>query len=414
MDTRKAEHDLLISLCFLVVVPVLYIFRLADTNTFTSWKWVFSETVFIRTLLLLIPAMAGAYVLSRRPLHGSSRYMALFILSFISILPLWGQPETILDASRYFLQAKSLKEYGILHFFTEWGREVRVWTDLPMVPLLFGLVFSWLGEARIFIQVLNTTLFALTAVLICLIGKRIWDEDTGRHAGILLMGSPYLLLQVPLLLVDVPTMFFMALSIYAFLCGIQQGGTVRIMASGLAITAALFCKYSTWPMLLIIPVISALFLKNDPKTILKRTLAVLLVAGLFTGAIVAVRADFILEQIVLLRTYQWSGLTRWREGPFSTFFFQIHPFITCLAVYGAYCAFRQKDARFLIAGWFLFAVLAFRMTRIRYMIPLLPLFVLMASYGLNRDKRCRQQDVHKLMHSRQLSCRSIHCLSSLP
>ncbi len=384
MDNRKLEHLILIFLCFLVIVPVLYIFRFADTNTFTSWKWVFTDKVFLRTVLLLFPALAGAYALSRKPLQGPQGYMVLFFLSFAATLPLWGQPETILDASRYFLQAKALKEYGAIYFFREWGRAITAWTDLPLVPFIFGLVFSWIGEARVYIQALTSMLFSLTVVLTCLIGKKIWDEETGLHAGMLLLGIPYLLVQVPLMLVDVPTMFFMALSVYLFLCSLQEGGTCRAIASGLAITMALFCKFSTLPMLLIVPVMPFIFFRENLKTAIKRTLAVLLVAGLFSGTLIASNRDILLEQIMLLKTYQLPGLSRWGEGFVSTFLYQIHPFITCFALYGTYRAIRQKDARFLIAGWFMIAVVFLRVTRIRYMIPLFPLFVLMASYGLNR------------------------------
>jgi uncharacterized membrane protein (GlpM family) len=51
-------------------------------------------------------------------------------------------------------------------------------------------------------------------------------------------------------------------------------------------------------------------------------------------------------------------------------------------------AAREKDTRFLVAGWFVVIVLLLQIKRIRYIIPLFPLFALMASYGLNeiRDK----------------------------
>jgi 4-amino-4-deoxy-L-arabinose transferase-like glycosyltransferase len=216
---------------------------------------VFPETGFLRVFFLLIPALLSAYALSRLTLSGPRAYAFLFILSLASVLPLWTEPEAVLDAARYFIQAKSMKEHGAGFFLKEWGNAVHAWTDMPLVPFLYGLVFSWIGEARVYIQALNSCLFALTVLLTYLLGKRLWDEETGLHAGILLMGIPYLLTQVPLLLVDVPTMFFLTLSIFCFLRAAEQGGLAWTAGSALAICAALFPSirpgrcfpYRLWP-----------------------------------------------------------------------------------------------------------------------------------------------------------------------
>lgn len=47
-----------------------------------------------------------------------------------------------------------------------------------------------------------------------------------------------------------------------------------------------------------------------------------------------------------------NTLTRWQEGYTSSFFFQIHPFITITALYGIYLSKRNRDLRFLIAACF--------------------------------------------------------------
>lgn len=392
MSIRKIEHVLLISICFLIVIPALYIGRSADTNTFTSWRWVFSETGMLTPFFLLIPAVLCAYALSRLLLKASPAPTVLCVLSIASIIPLWAQPESVIDASRYFTHAKSLKEFGVSYFFREWGNTIPAWTDMPLVSLLYGLLFSWFGESRISIQAFNTVLFALTVLLTFNIGKKLWNEETGWNGGILLIGIPYLLLQVPLMLVDVPAMFFLTLSIYTFLNVVLKGGAHRAISAALALFGALFSKYSTSPMLLIIPLISALFVKTEPKKILARSIPVLLSAGAIAGAVIAVRTDLFLEQMHLLKTFQLPGLSRWQEGFASTFLFQTHPFITGFSLYGIYRAVREKDKLFLIPGWFFIILALLHITRARYIIPLFPLFVLTASYGLNaiRDSGIRK------------------------
>lgn len=375
-----------ISFVFLLALPLLYIFRFADNNTFTSWRWVFSRTGILQAFMFLLPALFCAYALSRLRFSGRHAAAFIYILAFASIIPLWQEPESIIDASRYFVQAKSLREYGIRYFLDQWGNAIHAWTDMPLVPFLYGLIFAAFGEARLFIQLFNTSFFALTAVLTFLIGKKIWDEETGLHAGLLLLGIPYLLTQVPLMLVDVPTMFFLTLSIYAFLHAVEKGGLRWTAAASLAICMAVFSKYSTWLMLSVIPVISAVLIRRDPKKILGRMSSILLMSGLLTGVLILLRYDFIRDQIIILRTYQWSGLSRWQEGFLSTFLYQTHPFVTILALCGLYRAIRERDIRFLIAAWFAVLVLVFQIKRIRYIIPLFPLFGLMAAYGLQLIK----------------------------
>jgi len=392
IDVRRNEQILLIAFCALILIPLLYIGRLADDNTLTSWKWVFPATGILQVFFVLVPALLCAYALSRLRFAGVRAYAFLLALSILSVLPLWQAPETVIDASRYFVQAKHLSEYGAPYFLSEWGGNIHAWTDLPLVPFLYGLIFRWLGEERIYIQIFNTLLFALTCMLTLAIGKKLWDEETGLNAGLLLLGIPYLLTQVPLMLVDVPTMFFLTLAIYAFLNVAEKGSAPWTGASSVSLLAALLAKYSAWLMLSVIPVISLVFIAGGRNKLLGRLGAVLLIAGLVAAAILWFRFDLFREQVLILATYQWSGLGRWREGYVSTFLFQSHPFLTLLALVGIYRAIRAKDGRFVVAGWFAVLVFLLQIKRIRYVIPLFPLFALMAAYGLNafRDAGVRR------------------------
>jgi len=124
----------------------------------------------------------------------------------------WKEPEVIVDASRYFTQAKHLELDGLGGFVRGWGREIPAWTDLPLVPALYGFVFRTFGETRVAVQAFTTLLFAGTVLLAFRTGKALWDEEVGFAGGALLLAIPYLLTQVPTMLVDVPTMFFLTLA----------------------------------------------------------------------------------------------------------------------------------------------------------------------------------------------------------
>ena len=383
---NKLATTLVTAALFLFLFILLFLLRAHDDNSLFSWAWVFAAADASRIYLFLTTSLAIAFVLSQKPVPEHYRSSVLAILSFAAALPFWGQPETIVDASRYFTQAKHLEVYGIVSFLKEWGRDLQAWTDLPLVPFLYGMLFKLFGEHRLVVQMFTTALFSLTTVLTFLIGERLWNRDVGFSAGLLLLGMPYLLTQVPLMLVDVPTMFFLMLAIFTFVDAMDRGGPVRSLLSVTAIVLVVLSKYSAWFMLSVLVI--ALIVRGLRRTgtgdrlPLKRGLAILLVAGAVAGAVLLLNYDVVREQVILLREFQRPGLTRWHESFLSTFVFQIHPVITASALVSLVVAFRKRDASYLIIFWLILLAVLFQITRIRYLLPVFPLLALMAGYGL--------------------------------
>ena len=391
----KIDFILLIFFFTLITFPLLYLFRALDDNTLTSWRWVFSGMSIELVFGMVLGGLAIALLLSAIPLPERRYPPVLFLLSFCAVMPLWGVPEVLLDTSRYFLQAKQVSVHGSGYFFQEWGSGISAWTDLPLVPFFYGMIFKYLGESRIYIQLFTTLLFSLTVVFTYRIGATLWDEETGFTGGLLLLGIPYLMTQVPLMLVDVPAMFLLTLSTYTFLVAVEKGGIHRILLSAFVIFLAVLSKYSLWLMLLVLPVIPFSAWRSCGKAAFSRSAVILTIAGILSGTVLLAAYDTVRDQIHLLRTYQWSGLQRWQESFVSTFFFQSHPFISILALFGMYRAVRKRDGKFLIPAWFAVFVFSLQVERIRYLLPLFPFFSLMASYGL--------QQVQKLQVKRFIS-----------
>jgi hypothetical protein len=337
--------------------------------------------------LLLIPGIISAYALARVSLFERGPIVFLFLFSFVTTAIFWTEPELIMDASRYFTQAKHLEVYGIEYFIREWGKDIAAWTDLPAIPFLYGLVLKCFGENRIVIQVFTTLLFSGTLVFTYLIGKTLWNEEIGFSAGMLLLGMPFLLTQVPLMLVDVPTMFFLTLSIFTFMKALDQGGVPMIVLASFALFFTFFSKYSTWIMLSVLSIILLVYSKKESKATFRRSVAVIFLSGFLIGAVAILKFDVISEQIRLLLSYQKPGLERWGESFISTFFFQIHPFITLAAAYSLFAAFKKRDLNYIIIGWLVVLVFVFEIKRIRYILPVLPLLALMAGYGLQKIER---------------------------
>lgn len=389
---RRQEQLILVAFLSVLLFPILFIFRALDDNTLTRWQWVFSSADIPVVLSLVLVAVAASLFISH--IRVPERYFLLLlgILSFSICVPLWSIPELILDASRYFIQAKYLELFGIRSFLLEWGSAVPAWTDMPVVPLIYGVTFKLMGEFRLSVQLMTTAIFSLTVVHTYLIGKQLWDSHTGLHAGLLLMAIPYLLLQVPLMLVDVAVMFFVSGAIYHSMQALSHGGLARTVFASLFIVLAAFSKYSAAPMLCIIALFPLAGMGVPKRVLLLRALGVFVPAAFLGMIIVVAYQDVLREQLVLLRTYQVPALPKWGESFVSSFLFQSHPYLALLSAIAVFKAIRTRERKFLIPAWFLILVLLFQVHRIRYILPLFPLFAIMASYGLHifRDEEVRR------------------------
>lgn len=376
----------LLTLCALFT---LYLFRGWDDNKLTSWQWVFSDGDLAKLAVVLPGAVLVAYGLSTAPLPGRRPALLLFVASFLLAAPFWSEPEVIVDAARYFTQAKHLRLHGIGFFLREWGREIPAWTDLPLLPFLYGVILSVGGEGRLPIQLFTTLLFSGTVVVTYRLGQALWDESVGFYGGALLLGVPYLLTQVPLMLVDVATMFFLTFAVLAASRAIEGGraGWMVLAAGGVALAA--LSKYSAWLFLSVGVVVVLVHARRGPAAVLGRAGLVALAAGALVGAVVLPKLDVVGEQLALLRGYQLPGLLRWRESFASTFLFQTHPLLTVAAAGSVAAALRRRDPKYAILAWPVALVLLLGVERIRYLLVAFPMVTLMAAYGL-REIRSEQ------------------------
>jgi hypothetical protein len=380
-DTVRLQC-VLVSLVALAVVATLFVFRHIDDNRLVSWQWVYGAHDLWWLLLALVLALPFAYLLASLSWTGRGAPALLGVTAFAFSTLFWSAPETIVDAARYFAQAKFLEQHGFAAFLAQWGHEVPAWTDLPLIPFLYGVAFSVVGETRIAIQGLTALLFAGTVVLTFRIGATLWDRATGATAAVLLLAMPYLWTQLPLMLVDVPTMFFLTLAVAVLIAAIERGGVALLAAAIMALAAALLAKYSAWLVLAVLPALLFHRARFGAPMVLARAAVVALGALMLVGGFLLWKADVIAGQLSLLWSYQIPALGRWEESLASTFLFQIHPFIAVAALAAVAIAIRRRDTRLLIPGVLVLAVLALEIKRARYVIIILPMLALVAANGL--------------------------------
>jgi 4-amino-4-deoxy-L-arabinose transferase-like glycosyltransferase len=389
---RNRFSTIVIACLIGIVIPLVqYYFRRFDDNPFTGWYLIFLTTP-RSNVLLLFSSVILAFAFFRIP-FSLSRPLFLFLACFVATVFFWSVPEINTVSARYVTQAKNLEIYGISYFLKEWGHGIQAWMDLPAVPFFDGIIFKAFGESRVCIQLFTAFLFGMTAVVTYFIGKSLWDEETGFYGGILLLGIPYLIIQTPLMLLDIHTMFFLTLSIYLYIRALETGGLTAVIVATGALFIAFFCKYSVWPMLSVLPVISLVYYfrreNRGRREILRTSLCVFLLSLLLVGIPILLKFDVLVYQIKLMFSFLRPSLGRWTENFSSIYLFQIDPVITVAAVVSVILAAWKRDLKYLVVFWLPFLAVFFKIKRIRYILPVFPMLTLMAAQGLvslrNRD-----------------------------
>lgn len=363
--------------------PLLVVLRRLDDNSLTSWGWALEGRNLIGLWGLHLAAVCAAVILSRRALPDRWRLAATVLAAFTAGVALAGEPEVVIDASRYFVQAKYLELFGPFVFLRDWGGVLPAWTDLPLPAFLYGTIFRFFGEHRLPQQIFASGLFALTLFATARIGGLLWDARTGARGALLLLAIPCLLVHVPLLLADVPAMAAVTLALWALLETIERGGSRRLASAALALAAALLAKYSTWVLLGaafgIILLLEAI--RGRWASVVRGA-----VAG-FLGALAIVffalaKPDLVQRQLALLAGFQWEGLRRWSESYLSTLLFQTHPLLAVAVLAALWRGWRARDSRVLVAAVVPLVLIVLGVRRSRYLLPAFPMIALLAARGL--------------------------------
>ena len=144
-------------------------------------------------------------------------------------------------------------------------------------------------------------------LLTYLLGSELWDEITGLYGAALLLGMPYLLSQVPLMLVDIPSMFFLSLAVYITLIAVKTASLPWFVMALISIILALLSKYSTWLMLSVLAIVAISYRSGSWANLCKQMLYLLFAISVFLSALLLWKYDAVVNQFVLLMTYQLPG-----------------------------------------------------------------------------------------------------------
>jgi 4-amino-4-deoxy-L-arabinose transferase-like glycosyltransferase len=128
----------------------------------------------------------------------------------------------------------------------DWG----YYSKPPMIAWMISLATSMFGDSSIVLKSISILIHPLTATVIYLITKTLFDEKTALYAGILFFTSPAVSLSSLIISTDVVLLFFWSLTLYMFILAVNHDKLIYWILGGILGGLGLLSKYN---MILFIP-----------------------------------------------------------------------------------------------------------------------------------------------------------------
>lgn len=150
-----------------------------------------------------------------------------------------------IDPNLYFDEAY----YWVWSQNFDWG----YYSKPPMIAWVISLATSLFGDSSLILKSISILIYPLTATVIFLCAKTLFDEKTALYAGVLFFTSPAVSLSSMIISTDVVLLFFWALTLYMFILALKYDRLIYWIAGGVFGGLGLLSKYT-----MILFVISAL------------------------------------------------------------------------------------------------------------------------------------------------------------
>ncbi len=300
------------------------------------------------------------------------------------------------DEENSFKAATILATEGVRPFFDQYAKIdwLGRWHP-PLTPVLYGFALRLFG-VNLFVMRLVTLVLATTTVIITyLIGRQLYDRETGLVGTFLLLSFPLYLRQGTVAMTDLPVTFFFALTMLLVFYLVQKPTYWLAVVTGLILGAGFLTKYT---MVFIGPVLLSYFVVN---TQFRRRILYLMVTGLVASIVMAGWFGYA-YQIGVLTHQETNIITEFEPAYFLTTSDGIKwlldsiltKFTSALGVYNLplialglwYLARRRRQADLLILLWFAIVslILLFTMPDHRYFMPTFPAIALLMAQGLKK------------------------------
>jgi 4-amino-4-deoxy-L-arabinose transferase-like glycosyltransferase len=350
-----------------------------------------------KLIILFTFSFVLAYYISKINFEFKSHLnpIILFIIPFFLAALFWTIPEVNPDTTRYFRYAKYLEQFGLVQFIKDWGDSLWVHTDSIFPPLTYGIIFRIFGELRFNIQLLTSFMFAFTSVCTYYIGKHLFNERVGFYAALILATMPHLLCQVPLMLVDTFTIFFITLSVLLFIIAIKPSSShhlIWIIFTALSIILTFLSKETSALVFIgVFPTLALIFSYSKTgfdKGVFLRGISTILLSVLFGLPMFILKHEVFMTQSMGSLGRRALSLAP-KFSPYAVYpvslLYQVGFVVILLAIFSFFTFVYKRNWVYVsLLAWTVIPFFVLMNTRIRYLMIIYPAIALMASITLDK------------------------------
>ncbi len=132
----------------------------------------------------------------------------------------------------------------------------------PLFQLILSFMFAVVRAQPFVLPLISIVFSCLTIVLVFLLGKMLYSSREGLYAVLLFVSTEFFLFFSRSGLSESTFLFFFIAAVFFFFRGLKHDSTRYFLLSGLFTTAALYTKYSAFPLLVIFFIIGILKTKT--------------------------------------------------------------------------------------------------------------------------------------------------------
>lgn len=300
------------------------------------------------------------------------------------------------DEENSFKAATILATQGVGAFFAQYAKIdwLGRWHP-PLTPVLYGFALRLLGTNLLVMRLVTLVLAVATTIITYLIGRQLYDRETGLIGAFFLLSFPLFLRQGTVAMTDIPVTFFFALTMLLVFYLVQKPTYWLAVGAGLCLGAGFLTKYT---MVFIGPVLLSYLAVNAQ---FRRAILYLMVVGLVAGIVMAGWL-FYASQLNVLSHQQTNIVTEFEPAYFLVTLDGIKwlidsiltKFTSALGVYNlpliavGFLALvqRRRQADLLILLWttVVSIILVFTLPDHRYFMPTFPAIALILAHGLKK------------------------------
>ncbi len=390
-------------LLMMMLLQLVWLASIWLSGASTNWLRLTIIAVYTIAVGIIVKALPAEFWHKVRQvkvyLIGHEKHLLLILCGFtlcIGVIYAHYQRLWPYDEENSFKAATILATEGVRPFFAQYAKIdwLGRWHP-PLTPVLYGFALRLFGVKLFVMRLVTLALAMMTVIITYLIGRQLYDRETGLMGAFLLLSFPLFLRQGTVAMTDVPVTFFFALTMLLVFYLVQKPRYWLAVVTGLCLGAGFLTKYT---MVFIGPVLLSYLVVNAQ---FRRALLYLTVVGLVAG-IVMVGWLFYAYQLGVLAHQQTNIVTEFEPAYFLTTLDGLKwlvdsimtKFTSALGVYNLppiavglwYLARQRRQADLLILLWssIISIILIFTLPDHRYFMPTFPAIALIMAQGLKR------------------------------